>query len=131
MSVDTTLAQMSNVLVYSSMAAYAGALLGYATDLSGRGRTAPGAAAAEDKVLVGSGAPAEVTGPAAEAPPPLPHRSAPAPTAPVPVAPSASPRPSPGSPRACTWSPSSPAACRPAGCPGATCTSSRSPARSW
>ena len=35
MSVDTTLAQMSNVLVYSSMAAYAGALLGYATDLSG------------------------------------------------------------------------------------------------
>jgi cytochrome c-type biogenesis protein CcsB len=57
MSVDTTLAQMSNVLVYSSMAAYTGALLGYAADLSGRG-SRPQVASAPDRVLVGSGAPA-------------------------------------------------------------------------
>ncbi|GAB4068164.1 c-type cytochrome biogenesis protein CcsB [Angustibacter speluncae] len=55
MSVDTTLAQMSNVLVYSSMAAYSVALVGYAADLSGRGARPW----SEQKVLVGAGAPQE------------------------------------------------------------------------
>ncbi len=66
MSVDTTLAQVSNVLVYSSMAAYSGALLGYATDLSSRGGRSARAVAAQEKVLVGSGAPVDD---AAERPP--------------------------------------------------------------
>ena len=64
MSVDTTLAQLSNVLVYSAMAAYAGALLGYAVDLSGRGRR-PGRGrhrAGADRCSSGRGAPAEVPG---------------------------------------------------------------------
>jgi len=37
-AVNTTLAEVSNLLVYSSMAAYTGALVGFAVDLSGRGR---------------------------------------------------------------------------------------------
>ena len=51
MAVDATLANLSNQLVYSSMLVYTGALLAFATDLSGRGaRKAP----AEAKVLVGA-----------------------------------------------------------------------------
>jgi len=67
MSVDTTLAQLSNALVYSSMAAYTGALLGYAVDLSGRGHSTRPQVAVQDKVLVGSGAPADAA--VAEQPP--------------------------------------------------------------
>lgn len=51
MAVDATLANLSNQLVYSSMVVYTGALLAFATDLSGRGaRRAP----VEAKVLVGA-----------------------------------------------------------------------------
>ena len=39
MTVDATLASASNVLVYSAMTVYAGALAAFATDLSGLGRT--------------------------------------------------------------------------------------------
>ncbi len=91
MSVDTTLAQMSNVLVYSSMAAYSVALVGYAVDLSGRGARPR----SEQKVLVGAGAP---DAPAAS------EASATGPP-PAAVAPRRSRPPSPGWRPACTSSP--------------------------
>ena len=58
MAVNTTLAELSNVLVYSSMAAYTGALVGFAVDLSGRGRVAiaPQAVELPAKQLVGASA---------------------------------------------------------------------------
>jgi cytochrome c-type biogenesis protein CcsB len=49
-AVDATLANLSNQLVYSSMAVYTGALLAFTADLSGRGARRPVAG----KVLVGS-----------------------------------------------------------------------------
>ncbi len=100
MSVDTTLAQMSNVLVYSSMAAYAGALLGYATDLSGRGRTVRRGRAGRAGAGQGAGR-LRRTGrrPGSR------RRLLPATTAPGRAAPWASRPRSPGSPPGCTWSP--------------------------
>ncbi len=67
-SVNTTLAEVSNILVYSSMTVYAGALVAYAVDLSGKGAGARPAARADDRQLVRA---ATVTGAqsAAAAPP--------------------------------------------------------------
>ena len=53
MAVDQTLAQASNVLIYSAMAVYAGAFGAFAVDLSGRGRVA---ARQQVPVPVGGGA---------------------------------------------------------------------------
>jgi cytochrome c-type biogenesis protein CcsB len=54
--VDEQLAQLSNTLVYSAMAAYTIALLAFATDLSGRGRVpAPAEAEVGSRELVGAG----------------------------------------------------------------------------
>lgn len=56
MSVNTTLAEMSNLLVYSSMTAYAGALVAFAVDLSGQGAGARPVEHSESKQLVGAAA---------------------------------------------------------------------------
>jgi cytochrome c-type biogenesis protein CcsB len=50
--VDEQLAQLSNTLIYSAMVAYMIALVAFAVDLSGRGRTAVPAAAGNDRELV-------------------------------------------------------------------------------
>jgi cytochrome c-type biogenesis protein CcsB len=58
-AVDEQMAQASNVLIYSAMLVYTGALAAYATDLSGRGRAAeaPDQAAAPERELVAAGTP--------------------------------------------------------------------------
>ncbi|MCE0540091.1 c-type cytochrome biogenesis protein CcsB [Kineosporia rhizophila] len=55
MGVNESLAQLSNNLIYSAMAAYAVALVAFAVDLSGRGRVA--AAAVREKELAKVGGP--------------------------------------------------------------------------
>lgn len=59
MAVDTTLAQMSNTLIYSAMLVYTGALGAFTTDLSVRGRrraaVAASARAAVGPVAIGTG----------------------------------------------------------------------------
>jgi cytochrome c-type biogenesis protein CcsB len=62
--VNETLAQLSNNLIYSAMAAYAVALIAFAVDLSGRGRVAA-AGREPERVKVG----VAVTGPGQELPP--------------------------------------------------------------
>jgi cytochrome c-type biogenesis protein CcsB len=47
--VDEQLAELSNALIYSAMAAYTLALCAFAVDLSGRGRVSPGATKAPEK----------------------------------------------------------------------------------
>ena len=61
MSVDQTLAETSNLLVYSAMTVYTGAFIAFAVDLSSRGKQAAARraavrSAAEAKVPVGAGA---------------------------------------------------------------------------
>ncbi len=60
-SVNTTLAEVSNVLVYSSMTVYAGALVAYAVDLSGKGAGARPAAQPRGDAAAGADG-ATVTG---------------------------------------------------------------------
>ena len=67
MAVDQTLAQASNLLVYSSMTVYAGALVAFATDLSALGRAAQRSAdPVREKVSAGVQGPD--TAPDSEAP---------------------------------------------------------------
>ncbi len=85
MAVNESLAQASNVLVYSAMVVYTGAFGAYTVDLSGRGRVAARTAAAAAQAprepapaLVGAGGPPSGPGPevAGAAPVPAPGRAA-------------------------------------------------------
>jgi cytochrome c-type biogenesis protein CcsB len=105
-AVDTTLAQMSNTLIYSAMLVYTGALGAFTTDLSVRGRrraaavAAAAAAVAEPSpekitaepvaVGAGSGRPS-LTDPAPPAPPAPPATTAAAPTGAAPAPTTAAP----------------------------------------
>ena len=134
--IDEQMAQASNVLIYSAMLVYTGALRAFAIDLSGRGRAAAAAAgeAAPERGLVAAGDPGR---PAARAGRP---GCAPAPARRRPARPARAGRrrrpPGRGHRgladlarvRAAPRRRGRPRRSRRSGRPGATCTSSRSPA---
>ncbi len=69
MAVEETLANASNVLVYSAMAVYTGALGAFALDLAGRGAAArPAATPVPEPAVVAAGAPVRDLAPGADAP---------------------------------------------------------------